>query len=135
MTVYSDNKPEVFEPIGDGGFRYNYHIEEIEVDNFIDIDSKEDSTITKRTQWRYDNVLIYSPITKDKITKEVITNTWNNDYEQKLVNDYNAVLLGVFNEEETKVKIDAYTEFLIERKQIKEMINNDWEIIKDIIKS
>lgn len=133
MTTYSDNKPKVFESIGDGGFRYNYHIEEIEVNNFIDIDSEKDITITKRTQWRYDNVLIYPPITKDKITKEVITNTWNNDYEQKLVNDYNAALLGVFNEEETKVKIDAYTNFLIERKQIKEIVNSDWKIIKELI--
>lgn len=133
MTIYSDNKPKVFEPIGDGGFRYNYHIKEIKVDNFIDIDNKEDSTITKRTQWEYDNVLIYPPITKDKITKEVIVNTWNSDYEQKLVNDYNATLLGVFDEKETKDKIDAYTEFLIERKQIKEMINRDWEIIKELI--
>lgn len=133
MTTYSDNKPEVFEPIGDGGFRYNYHIEEIEVDNFIGIDNKEDITITKRTQWRYDNVLIYPPITKDKITKEVINNTYDNDYEQKLINDYNAALLGIFNEEETKAKIDAYTNFLIKRKQIKEIINRDWEIIKELI--
>lgn len=133
MTTYSDNKPEVFELIGDGGFRYNYHIEEIEVDNFINIDNKEDNIITKRTQWKYDNILIYPPITKDKITKEVITNKWNSNYEQKLVNDYNAALLGVFNEKETKTKIDAYTNFLIERKQIKEMINRDWEIIKELI--
>ena len=133
MITYSDNKPEVFEPIGDGGFRYNYHIEEIEVDNFIDVDNEEDSTITKQVQWRYDNVLIYPPIIKDKITKEVIINTWDSDYEQKLVNDYNATLLGVFDKEETKAKIDAYTNFLIERKQIKEMINRDWEIIKELI--
>lgn len=134
MITYSDNKPEIFEPIGDGGFRYNYHIEEIEVDNFIDINNEEDSTITKHAQWKYDNVLIYPPITKDKITKEVIVNTWDKNYEQKLVNDYNAALLGVFDEEETKNKIDAYTNFLTERKRIKEMIYNDWEIIKDIIK-
>lgn len=133
MTTYSNNKPEVFEPIGNGGFRYNYHIKEIKVYNSIDIDNKEDITITKRTQWEYDNVLIYPPITKDKITKEVIINTWDSDYEQKLINDYNTALLGVFNEEETKAKIDAYTNFLIERKRIKETINNDWEIIKELI--
>ena len=133
MTTYSNNKPRIFEPVGDGGFRYNYNIKEIKVDNFIDINNEEDSTITKHTQWRYDNVLIYPPITKDKITKEVITNTFDSDYEQKLVNDYNAALLGVFDEEETKAKIDDYTNFLTERKQIKEMINSDWEIIKELI--
>lgn len=133
MITYSNNKPEILEPIGNGGFRYNYHIDEIEVDNFIDIDNEEDKTITKHTQWRYDNILIYPPITKDKITKEVIINTLDSNYEQKLVNDYNAALLGIFNEEETKIKIDTYTNFLTERKQIKEMINRDWEIIKGLI--
>lgn len=135
MTTYSDNKPEVFELIGDGGFRYNYHIEEIEVDNFIDIDSEEDSTITKRTQWRYDNVLIYLPITKDKITRAVITNTWNSDYENKLINDYNELSLVNLTEEEIDKRTNNYITFLQERKRLKEMIDNDWETIKDIIKS
>ena len=135
MTTYSDNKPEVFEPIGDGSFRYNYYIDEIEVDNFIDIDNEENNTITKRTQWRYDNVLIYPPITKDKIIKEVIINTWNNDYENKLINDYNEISLGNLTEEEIDKRTNNYITFLQERKRLKEMINNDWETIKDIIKS
>lgn len=135
MTTYSDNKPEVFEPIGNGGFRYNYHIEEIEVDNFINIDNEEDNTITKRTQWRYDNVLIYPPITKDKITRAVITNTWNSDYENKLINDYNEISLGNLTEEEIDKRTNKYIAFLQERKRLKEIIDNDWETIKDIIKS
>ena len=32
MKTYSDNRPKVFEPIEDGGFRYNYNIKEIEVE-------------------------------------------------------------------------------------------------------
>ena len=34
MKTYSDNKPKIFEPIGNGGFRYNYNIKEIKVDRF-----------------------------------------------------------------------------------------------------
>ena len=135
MKTYSDNKPKVFEAIIYGSFRYNYNIKEIKVDNFIDINNEEDSTITKHTQWRYDNVLIYPPITKDKIIKEVIINTWNNDYENKLINDYNEISLGNLTEEEIDKRTNNYITFLQERKRLKEMIDNDWEIIKDIIKS
>lgn len=132
MKTYSDNKPKVFEPIGDGGFGYNYNIKEIEVDRLDIIDNK---SIVKQTQWGYDNVIIYLPIDKDKITKEVIANTWSIDYENKLINDYNEISLGNLTEEEINKRTNNYITFLQERKRLKEMIDNDWEIIKDIIKS
>ena len=134
MKTYSDNKPKVFEAIGDGGFRYNYNIREIEVDRFDIIDNKNETNI-KQTQWEYDNVIIYSPIDKDKITKSVITNSWNINYENKLINDYNEISLGNLTEEEINKRTNNYTIFLQERKRLKEIINNDWEIIKNIIKS
>ena len=132
MKTYSNNKPKVFESIGDGGFRYNYNIKEIEVDRFDIIDNK---SIVKQTQWEYDNIIIYLPINKDKITRAVITNTWNIDYENKLINDYNEISLGNITEEEIDKRTNNYITFLQERKRLKEMIDNDWETIKDIIKS
>ena len=134
MKTYSDNKPEVFESIGDSGFRYNYNIKEIEVDRF-DIIENENETNIKQTQWEYDNIIIYLPIDKDKITKAVIANTWNIDYENKLINDYNEISLGNLIEEEINKRTNNYITFLQERKRLKEMIDKDWEIIKDIIKS
>ena len=134
MKTYSDNKPEIFEPIGDGGYIYNYNIREIEVDRVDIIDFKNETNI-KQTQWEYDNVIIYSPIDKDKITKSVITNTWNINYENKLINDYNEISLGNLTEEEIDKRTNNYITFLQERKRLKEMIDNDWETIKDIIKS
>ena len=134
MKTYSDNKPEIFEPIGGGGLRYNYNIKEIEVDRFDIIDNKNETNI-KQTQWEYDSVIIYLPIDKDKITKAVISNTWNINYENKLINDYNEISLGNITEEEIDKRTNNYITFLQERKRLKEMIDNDWEIIKDIIKS
>ena len=134
MKTYSDNKPEVFEPIGDGGFRYNYNIKEIEVDRFDIIDNENETNI-KQTQWEYDSVIIYLPIDKNKITKAVIANTWNINYENKLINDYNEISLGNLTEEEIDKRTNNYITFLQERKRLKEMIDNDWELIKDIIKS
>ena len=132
MKTYSDNKPEIFEPIEDGGYRYNYNIKEIEVDRFDIIDNE---SIVEQTQWEYDNVIIYLPIDKDKITKAVIANTWDIDYENKLINDYNEINLGNLTEEEIDKRTNNYITFLQERKRLKEMIDNDWGIIKDIIKS
>ena len=134
MKTYSDNKPKVFEAIRFGGFRYNYNIKEIEVDR-VDIINNKNETDIKQTQWEYDNVIIYLPIDKNKITKAVIANTWNIDYENKLINDYNEINLGNLTEEEINKRTNNYITFLQERKRLKEMIDNDWEIIKDIIKS
>ena len=132
MKTYSDNKPEVFEPVGDGGFRYNYNIKEVEVERLDITDSK---SIVKQTQWEYDNVIIYPPIDKDKIIRAVISNSWDINYENKLINDYNEISLGNLTEEEINKRTNNYITFLQERKRLKEMIDNDWEIIKDIIKS
>ena len=134
MKTYSDNKPKVFEPIANGSFRYNYNIKEIEVDRF-DIINNENEINIKQIQWEYDNVIIYLPIDKDKITKAVIANTWNIDYENKLINDYNEISLGNLTEEEIDKRTNNYITFLQERKRLKEMIDNDWKTIKDIIKS
>lgn len=132
MKTHSDNKPKIFEHIGDGGYRYNYNIKEIEVDRFDIIDNK---SITKQTQWEYDNVIIYLPIDKNKITKAVIANSYDINHENKLINDYNEISLGNFTEEEIDKRTNKYIAFLQERKRLKEMIDNDWETIKDIIKS
>ena len=134
MKTYSDNKPKVFEHIGDGGFKYNYNIKEIEVDRFNIIDNENETDI-KQTQWEYDNVIIYLPINKDKIIKTVIANTWDINYENKLINDYNEISLGNITEEEIDKRTNNYITFLQERKRLKELIDSEWEIIKDIIKS
>ena len=133
MKTYSEHKPEIFEAIGDGGYRYNYNIKEIEVDRFdIIIDN---NFIAKQTQWEYDNIIIYLPIDKNKITKAVIANTWDIDYENKLINDYNEISLGNLTEEEINKRTNNYITFLQERKRLKEMIDKDLENNKDIIKS
>ena len=133
MKNNSTIKPIILENIGNGSYRYNYNIKEIEFEDIVFVDDVE--TIEKQIRWEYDSVIIYLPIDKDKITRAVITNTWNSDYENKLINDYNEISLGNLTEEEIDKRTNNYITFLQERKRLKEMIDNDWEIIKDIIKS
>ena len=133
MKNNSRIKPIILENIGNGNYRYNYNIKEIEFEDIVFVNDIE--TIEKQIQWEYDSVIIYLPIDKDKITKAVIANTWNINYENKLINDYNEISLGNLTEEEINKRTDNYITFLQERKRLKEMIDNDWKIIKDIIKS
>ena len=133
MKNYSTIKPIILENIGNGSYRYNYNIKEIEFEDIVFVDDVE--TIEKQIRWEYDSVIIYLPINKDKITKAVISNTWNINYENKLINDYNEISLGNLTEEEINKRTNNYITFLQERKRLKEMIDNDWETIKDIIKS
>ena len=133
MKNNSTIKPIILENIGNGNYRYNYNIKEIEFDDIVFINDVE--TIEKQIRWEYDSVIIYLPINKDKITRAVIINTWNSDYENKLINDYNEISLGNLTEEEIDKRTNKYIAFLQERKRLKEMIDNDWETIKDIIKS
>lgn len=133
MKNNSTIKPIILENIGNGSYRYNYNIKEIEFEDIVFVNDVE--TIEKQIRWEYDSVIIYLPINKDKITRAVITNTWNSDYENKLINDYNEISLGNITEEEINKRTNNYITFLQERKRLKEMIDNDWEIIKDIIKS
>lgn len=133
MKNNSTIKPIILENIGNRSYRYNYNIKEIEFEDIVFVDDVE--TIEKQIRWEYDSVIIYLPINKDKITRAVITNTWNSDYENKLINDYNEISLGNLTEEEIDKRTNNYITFLQERKRLKEIIDNDWKIIKDIIKS
>lgn len=46
--------------------------------------------------------------------------------EKNIINDYNGAKAGLFDEETNQKYIDAYNDFLIQRKAIKEQIDLDW---------
>lgn len=77
------------------------------------------------TQYEYYQVVVYCPITANKITKKVIETVWPVDYEQKLVNDYNAAQLNLFDADTSQQIIDRYTQFLLERSALKAQIDAD----------
>ena len=120
MANYSE-KPSIYEAVGNGSFLYRWNIEEIQVPENGD----SETTVSK---WQCEEVTIWSPVTANKVMEAVITTKWDNNYEQKLVNDYNAAKLGVYGlttSTEAKEKVAAYTAYLNERKALKEQINSD----------
>ena len=106
--VFYSERPSVFQTYENGEVQYRWDIEEV------------------ISQWKCNEVTINSPIDKDKLTQAVITYIWDNDLEKKLINDYNGAKAGLFDEETNQKYINAYNDFLIQRKAIKEQIDLDW---------
>ena len=119
--IQSNDKPQIILAVGNGSYLYHWNIEEIQVPA-----QTEGEEPTKA--WQYEEVTVWPPVTPNKITETVITSKWDNNYEQKLVNDYNAANLGVYGSAtspEAKEKAAAYTAYLNERKALKEQIDAD----------
>lgn len=106
-VLYSE-RPSVFQTYENGEVQYRWDIEEV------------------ISQWKCKEVTIYAPIEKEQLTQTVITSIWDSDLEKKLINDYNGAKAGLFDEETNQKYIDAYNDFLIQRKAIKEQIDLDW---------
>ena len=116
MKAFYDSKPSKFEKVGNGSFLYRYGINEVEV-----------AQATK-TQYECNEVVVWSPYSSNTILEAVIRDRWDNNYEQKLINEYNGAKLGVYGSTtstEAKEKEAAYTAFLNERKALKEQIDAD----------
>ena len=120
MQVFYDNRPSILEKVGDGSYRYRWNITEVEMPNNMMEDNEE-----TRTQWSCDEVIIFAPLSPNKITEKVIAELWDSNYEQKILNEYNASILGMYNEETANNKINKYKEFLRQREAIKHQIDED----------
>lgn len=125
-TIY-DHQPEVLEAVGNGSHRYHYDIKEVTVE-----DHTGDGEAVERTQWECEEALVWEPVTANRITEAVISDRWDSNYEQKLVNEYNAAQLGVYGaktSDEAKARIQAYTDFLKERNELKAQVDADCETL------
>ena len=114
--VFYDNKPATLTKVGDGSYRYAWDIQP------ITIESADSDSIEQYTAYE---VFVWSPVTANKITEAVINAMWPMGYEQKLVNEYNSALLGIFPEDEANAKIEAYRTFLVERAKLKAQVDKD----------
>ena len=114
-TAFYDNQPAVFEAVGNGSYAYRWGIEQIQNQN-------PDETTSNK--YKCFEVIIWGTVTKDKVTRSVIEAKWGNGIEQKILNDYNAALMGVLDNS----YIGKYHNFLTERKAIKEQIAIDCEV-------
>lgn len=123
MIAFYDNQPTKLEAVGNGSYVYRFNIEEL-----VPVLTEENAEEKKVSQWKCEEVTVWSPLSSNKITEAVITEKWDNNQEQKLVNEYNAAnlgLLGAKTSEEAKARIDAYKAYLTERASLKAQVDND----------
>lgn len=117
--AYYDVKPSVLEATGNGGNIYRWDIKEEQVE------SNEGMEQSERVQYSCYEVVVWNPVSSNKILQEVMAVKYPNNREQKYINEYNAAILGVYKDDEAKEKVKAYTEFLLERDGLKNQVDSD----------
>lgn len=117
MKAFYSQKPKVLEAVGNGSYLYRYNITEEQ--------TEQAEQTEQQTQWSCEEVTVWAPLSANKITEKVLTERWGNNYEQKLVNEYNSAVMGLLSEEEAQTRIEAYKTFLQERTILKTQIDND----------
>lgn len=121
MKVIYDNEPSVLEAVGNGSHRYHYDIKAVKAESTENFSGTE-----SKTQYECQEVIVWEPITSNKITEAVIADKWDGNYEQKLINEYNAIQFGITTDKaEIAIKTAAYKEFLEERARLKAIIDAD----------
>ena len=124
MQAFYDNQPKKLEAVGDGSFRYRFNIREEENPAQGSENSETSEQAQAQTQWVCEEVTVWAPLSANKITEKVLTERWDGNYEQKLLNEYNAANLGMIpDKEETEKCRQAYTDFLRRRAELKNEID------------
>ena len=122
MQAFYDNQPKKLEAVGNGSFRYRCNIREEEKP----VQASENSeTAQAQPQWVCEEVTVWAPLSANKITEKVLTERWDGNYEQKLVNEYNSAQMGLLSEEEAAARTEAYRAFLTERTALKSQVDAD----------
>lgn len=125
MKATYDNEPSVLEAVGNGSHRYHYDIKAVKTES-----AEKSSGTESITKYECQEVIVYEPITSNKITEAVIADKWDGNQEQKLINEYNAIQLGITTDKaEITSKTAAYKEFLAERVRLKTIVDADCKIL------
>lgn len=119
MKSNSTIKPSVLtEREKDGSRLYHYDIAETTATN-------EDGE--EYTTYEYEEVRVYEPITANKLLAAVIADKYDQSYELKLVNEYNAAINGLYDDDTAEAKKTAYTDYLTARAELKTQVDSDCE--------
>ena len=123
---YYDARPSKFEAVGNGSYIYRWDIQEEDAPQQIMAEGEDQPAAeSSRTQYSCYEVTVSS----NKITEAAIRAMWDANYEQKLINEYNAANLGVYggskSSDEAKAKIASYKDFLAARATLKAQIDAD----------
>ena len=125
MQAFYDNQPKKLEAVGNDSFRYRYNIREEDKPVQASENSETAQEAQAQPQWVCEEVTVWAPLSANKITEKVLTERWDGNYEQKLVNEYNSAQMGLLSEEEAAARTEAYRAFLTERTALKSQVDAD----------
>ena len=120
MQAFYDSKPPTWEAVGNGSYLYRWNIAKSE---------RESENEEKQEQWQCEEVTVWSPVSSNKITQAVISEMWDSDYEQKLVNEYNGAQMGIYGEDEAQTITAKYKAFLTDRAALKAQVDKDCDTL------
>lgn len=132
---YYDARPPKFQAVGNGSYLYRWDIkEEVAPHQIMAEGNEEPIAEAPQVQFSCYEVIVWATVTSNKITDAAISAMWEGNYEQKLINEFNAANLGVYGgtktSEEAKAKIVAYKDFLAARSALKAQIDADCAELK-----
>lgn len=123
MKSISDDKPNVFQNLGNGSWFYNYNFKEIDQPKEVD---QED--VPAKKSWECDSVLLWGIPNKQDTKKAVIANIWDVTQEIDLANDNKRFELGISKDKSLQ---DKYIAYLNKVEEIKQMVDSDFENFTD----
>lgn len=126
--IHYDFKPEKLQANGDGSYTYRWDIKEVQVESIANSEA-DPQAVNTVIKWTCDEVVVWGTITNDKLKEAVINHLWGADKEAKLINDYNAVQLGILRSNLG----EPYVEYLRKRKEIKDQIDADCVELKILL--
>ena len=106
--TYYNEKPTEF-------YRDRYHAEiRLEITEIIAANEDTDTP-----QWSATVIPTCEPLTQNKFIEAAMSLIYGNDYEDKLINEYNAAALGIYDAETSAAMVERYKTFLADRKSMK----------------
>ena len=95
-------------------FRDQYHAE-----IRFGIQQEPTAEDTDTEQWSATVIPAYEPLSQNKFIESAMSLIYGNDYEDKLINEYNAASLGIYDAETSAAMVERYKAFLANRKTMK----------------
>ena len=95
-------------------YRDQYHAE-----IRLGIQQEPPAEYTDTAQWSATVIPAYEPLSQNKFIEAAMGLIYGNDYEDKLINEYNAAAIGLYDAETSAAMVERYKAFLANRKTMK----------------
>lgn len=127
MIAFYDNQPTKLEAVGNGSYVYRFNIEEL-----VPVLTEENAEEKKVSQWKCDEIIVWSPMTSEKVINAVIRSKYSTEQELSLVNKFNAYQQGLDVASDIVAEYTSYLSFVAEVKRtVRKDLGEEIPIIKE----